>query len=489
MRWLSVAISWFVASVAWGGSLSVSPNPRDFGSVSVSSGASTGTVTLTNTGTNTTVSGFTMGSGCSEFTASATGLPVLLGNGSMLSVAVTYDPVDRGSDPSCVVTIIDTNAVTDQFTLSGAGIGAHLSVSGAIVFSAQRWNGGTPETVNITITNTGEESVTSGQLTAAMMTGGQGFSIGSLSGTIAAGGGTATLPITFDPSSLGPKSDTAIIGASNDPPGDGNQSVAVSGTGTESAVAYNPSPLAFGSVSVGASATSNVTLTDTGAASLHVGALAITGANLGDFAFTDHGCSGQTCSLGTTVTITPITGMEVFGIRCSPSVIGARSATLGLTTSDDPAPVATLALNCTGQAPNITVTPTLLTFPSTTVGTSAATQTFTVGNASGANVLPLMFDIIEIETDYSISCNPTCSGTLAPGNVATVTVTFTPTASGSRPGAITVDSNDPDTASVHVNVTGFGLRNVPALDGLGLAALAGALIAAELVLLRRKPLS
>ncbi|MBE7452161.1 MAG: hypothetical protein HS111_25755 [Kofleriaceae bacterium] len=59
-------------------------------------------------------------------------------------------------------------------------------------------------------------------------------------------GQTATIPITFDPTSVGAKTDTVTLSLNNDAPSEPNVAVALSGTGTQSTRTFNPTSLSIG---------------------------------------------------------------------------------------------------------------------------------------------------------------------------------------------------------------------------------------------------
>ncbi len=212
---------------------------RAFGSVSVSAAAATSTVTLSVAGATAVVSGFTAGAGCGEFTATAlvNGMPVsnsniaILHNGETLVVDVTYDPVDRVAD-ACTITVQDDDGNVDSFQLTGDGLAPQLLVTpGMLTFDDQEWNGGTPQVLNVSIENVGEESIAMDDLSVVLTTGTQ-FMLGAVTPLPIDPAETAIMPVTFDPNSAGLKTDTLTISLDNDAPGDPDPTVSLSGTAT-----------------------------------------------------------------------------------------------------------------------------------------------------------------------------------------------------------------------------------------------------------------
>ena len=466
------------AGTAWGGTITVTdPVSKTvaFGNVSIAAAAATSTATITNAGSSTEVSGFSLGAGCSEFTASATfnAMPVsgtnpaILGNTDTLVINVTYDPVDRAAD-TCTVTILDNDpGANETFTMTGDGLAPALSVTGGpLAFANQRWNGGTPQVLStVTITNVGEEPFGMANLTTVLTTGTH-FSIGTPVGTFPLNNGqSVTLPITFDPTSVGLKNDTLTVSLNNDAASDPNPTVTMSGTGTQSLLTFNPvSPFNVGSSPVGIQVTNTLTLRNTtGTEVLNITSMSITGTNATDFAFTDHGCTGQSCNpIPNTI---GAGSSDPYVLACTPGAGGARTATLSVT-SDDASTMMTsstltVTLNCTGVVPAISTNPAMtMTFAGVTqVGEAAATQNLVISNGAGAATLN--YSIVSgAPTEFPLSCagggNGCLSGTITGGNSVTVRVGFVPQMTGARSTTLTITNNDPDDNPRVITVNGTG---------------------------------
>jgi streptogramin lyase len=120
-------------------------------------------------------------------------------------------------------------------------------------------------------------------------------------------------------------------------------------------------------------------------------------------------------------------------------------------------------------SPLATVSPTSLTFASTTTGDSSAAQSVTVTNTGTAS---LAIAGITQAGDFSQSAN-TCTATLAIGASCQVSVLFTPTAVGARTGTLTLASNSSG-GSVSVALSGTGTAPVVYTGaGFNLSALSG----------------
>jgi hypothetical protein len=96
-----------------------------------------------------------------------------------------------------------------------------------------------------------------------------------------------------------------------------------------------------------------------------------------------------------------------------------------------------LTVSASGSGAAVTLTPTSLTFPRTVVGAKSAAKTITVTDSGTAT---LTISSIKASGDFAISSS-TCGSTLAVGKTCKVSVAFTPTAVGTRSGAITFTDN------------------------------------------------
>jgi FG-GAP-like repeat/Cep192 domain 4 len=90
------------------------------------------------------------------------------------------------------------------------------------------------------------------------------------------------------------------------------------------------------------------------------------------------------------------------------------------------------------SSPVAALDPGLLSFPDQPVGTTSAAQSVTLINSSGTP-----FSIASITASGDFAETNTCGTSLAPMANCQVSVTFTPTGGGLRPGVVTIDDNAP----------------------------------------------
>ncbi len=213
-----------------------------------------------------------------------------------------------------------------------------------------------------------------------------------------------------------------------------------------------PLALAFGNANVGsATADQTVTVANAGGGSLVLSALAIGGANPGDFV------RGGTCTATTTLAATQSC---VITVRFLPAAAGLRGASLTLASNTGNASV---VLSGTGVAvppvamPVLTATPAALAFGSVNVGSSSAAQVVSVANTgTGTLILSALAVSGANAGDFTRTgtCTPTTS--LAPAQSCTAIITFTPSAAGNRTATVGISSNGGN-ASIGLSGTAMAL--------------------------------
>src|SRR2546429_3031385 len=129
------------------------------------------------------------------------------------------------------------------------------------------------------------------------------------------------------------------------------------------------------------------------------------------------------------------------------SLLGVSFSGLGGAAS---APDMTEFFGPSGPAPVASLSPTSLTFASQSVGTTSAAQTVTLSNTGTAT---LTISSIVASGDFAETDN--CGGSLASGGNCSISVTFTPTASGTRTGSSSVTDNASGSPQT-VGLTGTG---------------------------------
>ncbi len=156
----------------------------------------------------------------------------------------------------------------------------------------------------------------------------------------------------------------------------------------------------------------------------------------------------------TPLTISP-NAHASFLVRFDPTVAGARSATIRVTTNDTDQPTIDLAANGTGAVPDIRVTGST-TFGDVCTG-AAAERSISVCNVGPTNLNVTGVAFNPACSDFTLVNNP-FPAIVSPDSCVDVTVRFTPTTAGPKSCSLVITSNDPDTPSITQTVT----ANTPA---------------------------
>jgi 6-phosphogluconolactonase (cycloisomerase 2 family) len=341
---------------------------------------------------------------------------------------------------SSTMTACDGSICGSTTLTTGAPV-ASLSTS-SLTFANQ--NLGSNSTVqSVTLIDTGTMPLT---ITALTVTGANpgDFSLTStcpISPATLGTGTNCTINVVFSPSATGSRSASISImdNAAGSP-----QSVSLSGTGTLPSITLTPATLAFGNQVINTtSAVKTITLSNPGSGTLNISSIAITGANLTEFA--------QTNTCGTSV---GPSGTCKISVTFTPATAAAKTASVTVTDNSSGSPHS-VSLTGTGLLP-FTATPSPLAFGNQGMGSTSAVKTVTLtNNTSGAIALSSSVISGTNATDFSKSAT-TCGASLATKASCTISITFTPSISGAETAALTITdgaANSPQS----VSLTGTGV--------------------------------
>lgn len=326
--------------------------------------------------------------------------------------------------------------------------GSDVTLSPGSLTFADRAVGTTADAQAVQLTNTGDSPL---KISTIHITGADAgdFAQGSacpVSPDTIPVGASCTTYVSFTPHSSGSKSAALEIG---DDAASSPQSVALSGGGLASPqVQLAPATLTFGATQAGDdSAAQTVTLTNTGAGTLHLSAIRFAGADASDFTRTTTCDSGAGLNAGGSCTV---------DVVFAPHAPGSKTATLAF---DDDAPGTPQSVALAGSAtaapgPSASFSPTSLSFPSQAVGAAAAPQTVAVTNTGQGAMSIGGISIVGANAGDFAQTND-CPASLASGATCSVSVTFTPGAGGSRGASLSVSDNAPGSPHT-VSLTGVG---------------------------------
>ncbi len=372
-------------------------------SVIPSSGTGTPTSTVTFKDGAATLGTGTLTAGVATFTTSS----LALGSHSITAV-YSGDSKDAASTSGVVeVTIAGTSVATNTALHSSTN---SLTYGGSVTLTA-------------TVTPTSGSGVPTG--TASFMDGSTPLGSGSLNGS-----GVATYSTTF--LAVGSHSITASYSGDSRDNASISSAVNVSVTAAPAPqVSLEPLSLVFTAANGSTSTVQSATLTNSGNAALTINQIGVVGANPG--AFRETTTCGSTLAAGANCTIS---------VAFAPTSVAGYLATLSVSDSATGSPH-TVELSGSGTpatASQAVLSPNPLAFPSTLVGTAAATLPMTLSNP-GTAALTITGISVTGTNASSFGQSNNCGTSLAAAGSCTITVIFTPASTGSLSASISVADN------------------------------------------------
>lgn len=209
----------------------------------------------------------------------------------------------------------------------------------------------------------------------------------------------------------------------------------VGGRAQSSMVSLSPTSLNFGPTYVNKTTPpKNVTMTNTGNATLNIAGVAASG----DFAQTNT-CGSQIGAGGNCV----------ISVTFTPTTTGTRTGAITITDNASGSPQS-VSLTGNGIVAIASLSPTSLTFGSQNVGTFSTAQIVKLSNPGHGRL-----NISSIAASGDFSATNDCNGLVPPGTSCTISVIFSPTAGGTRTGKLTLTDNALDSPQI-VGLTGTG---------------------------------
>ena len=369
---------------------------------------SSSSVTLTNPGTAPlTISGIL--NSTTEFTQTNT-CGTSLGAGSNCTVTVSFAPSSAGIR-------LATLAITDN--ASGSPHVVTLGGTSPLALGNQSIGGSTSQ--QISVNNSQSAAVSIGSVSITPNSPAE-FSQTNNCGSSVASGGTCAITVTFAPNGTGARSATLSLTAGGTP-----YTLALTGTGASGGTLVSPVSLSFGSQVAGtASSPLGTTLTNNTGANIAVSGVSATGA----FSISGNTC-GSTVASGAACTVS---------VTFSPALACSCTGTLSISGSWG---TSTVALAGAGIAPQVTITPSSLSFGTQNLNQTSPPQTITVTIVSTSPGLNLLVGSAPYSSDPQEFVPTTnCVGVvLAPGASCIIQVTFTPNITGSHNATLTIPDN------------------------------------------------
>ena len=321
---------------------------------------------------------------------------------------------------------------TDFYVLLGSGGTGTATLSPTSLSFGNQAAGTTSATKSVTLTNSGSGPLSIGSIVAS----GDFAQTNNCSSSLASNS-SCKVNVTFNPSIAGAITGalTFTDGATTSP-----QLVKMTGTGLVP-LAFSPTSLTLPSVAVGSSSSATVTVTNK----------QNTPISLSPAASADYSITGGTCtsSLAASSNCTIV-------VTFTPQYKGSIKGALAISTNGafSPQIVALTGTATGGPTVALSISPASLTFTSTGVGATTASKVVTVTNKSTGTIT---INSVVATANYSAvgSGSAPCGGLLAKSAKCTLSVTFTPSNTGSIKGAVAIADSGAGSPQI-VGLSGTG---------------------------------
>ncbi|MBV9303612.1 MAG: choice-of-anchor D domain-containing protein [Acidobacteriaceae bacterium] len=395
--------------------VSLSKTSLTFASQLVGTTSSAQPVTLTNTGTGTlTISSIAATGDYAETNTCGSSVAA----GGNCTINVTFHPTATGTRTGTVAITDNASGSPQSISLTGTGVAPAVNLSATSLTFSTQLLGTTSAAKPVTLKNTGTATL---NITSIAPSG--DYSETNTCGSSLAVNATCTINVTFKPTAEGTRTGTVKI---TDNAASSPQSINLTGTGTQ--VKLSASGLSFPATKIGSSSSpQSVTITNVGTTTLTFTSITLTGSDSGDFALSKTCGSVLAKNASCSVSVT-----------FKPKTTGTRTADVSIADNGGGSPQ---LISLTGSATQAKVSPTSLTFPSTTVGKSSMAQSITLTNV-GKTTLTIKSIALggSHSADYHLS--KTCGSSLAASKSCTITVTLMPKAKGNRTAEVIITDSD-----------------------------------------------
>ena len=401
--------------------IQVTPAAINFGSQATGATSFGQTITIQNTGDAAlTISNIAT---TGDFASSGSCSTVPAGTGCSLTVMFAPTAVGTRTGSFTLTDNAGGDDTSQIVTLSGIGTGAGAGLSPGLLTFPPTLVGATSFQINATLTNSGTADLAG----IAVSVQGDFIQTNTCSSTLGAGE-TCTIGVKYVPSITGAESGNITVTDSL-----GSQSLSLKGTGIAPGVSLSTSELQFGGQLVTTtSQAQTVILTNTGSAPLAIDSV--------------HS------SLNFTHT-TNCAGTIPAGSSCSINIFFAPTTTgslIGTITVTDSAGTQTIHLQGLGHSAGLTVKPSFAIFGAQPVNSTSQAQTLTAKNTG---TTPMTLRPIAVTGNFTESDN--CPTALQVGASCTISVCFSPSATGSLSGSVNI-SDTTGAAATMATISGQG---------------------------------
>jgi hypothetical protein len=413
--------------------VNVSPTTFNFGSL-VKGQTKSQTFRITNNGSaSLTIQGLVVsGAG---YSVSGLTIPATLATGQSASFTAEFAPTAAGNLGGTVT--ISSNAPNSpvKVALNGTGVSASLTLTAnptQLAFGGI--NAGSSSSKSVTLTNSGNTSVTISQITATAK---DVHTSGITTPLTLAPGQAKVMNVSFSPTTAESVSGNVTVTSSQG----SNAVIAVSGAGLQAGLGLNPSSVAFGNVPVGSANSQTVQVSNSGTGVLTISQMNTVG---GGF---------STSGIALPLSINP-GAASTFNVQFLPATAGTVPGSVSIVSNAPSSPTA-LALSGTGVAAVRTLAFTTMSIGFGSVATAGSVAE-NVGITNTGNSDVTISQIVASGAGFAVNGANT-PVTLSPAQTLTIVPSFSPTSAGSVNGAVAVISNAAGSPAT-ITLTGTGAQ-------------------------------
>ncbi len=402
-------------------SIQVAPAAINFGSQAIGATSPGQTVIIQNTG-NATLSVSNIAA-TGDFATSEICSTVPAGSSCSLTVMFTPTAVGIRTGTLTLTDNAGGTGTSHAVSLVGVGTAAGASLSPSLLTFPATLVGATSFQINATLTNTGAADLTG----ISVLVQGDFTQANNCSATLAPNA-TCTISVKYVPSITGAETGSITVTDSL-----GSQNLPLAGSGIAPGVSLSTSELEFGGQLVTTTSQAQTAIvTNSGPAPLMIDSVQ----SSDNFSDTTN-CSG---------TIPPGSSCSI-NIFFAPTAIGSL---VGTVTVADSVGNQTINLQGLGNGAGLTIMPSFAIFGAQPVNSSSQAQTLTAKNTG---TTPLTLNPITVTGNFTESDD--CPSQLQAGSSCTVSVTFSPSATGSLSGSVNI-SDTSGAATTMATVSGQG---------------------------------
>ncbi|WP_455219927.1 choice-of-anchor D domain-containing protein, partial [Kaarinaea lacus] len=267
---------------------------------------------------------------------------------------------------------------------------------------------------------------------------------------------TRTFDVEFAPSAAGSR--VAGIRVVSDDADQTPLDISLEGVGLNPQVGVVPmTTLNLGTVAVdaGSSVPVAAVITNTGESNLTISSVSIAGTNAAEF----------TIAADTADTVLTPNMSRTVNIAFDPAATGQRTANLQIATDDFDNPTVSIALTGEGVTsnvviPNIQVTPNTVDYPDAKDinNKTAILKTVAITNTGNGDLAITNIELTGPNRDAFVITTDSGESVLAPMESRTIVLNFSPDVTGNLSATLAITSNDPDSPTIEVPITGEAVQ-------------------------------